>query len=415
MRLNFSDFPRKAQLVLLTSCAALPAAALAAGSAEPSFLAPVALAALFHLLLSLACLTLPGRLRLFVGLLGAGAAAGLGIPAFAAAKSVPALAVPLLYAALLLTGLPMAAWPRERELHPVFSAGGLALHALAQVMAGVARRTGRFGLLARAQGALLACFVLFLLLAMLSFNRAALEYASLGRQRPPLSMRLRNRLLIVALLALSLLLANLQAVSRAVLAARGALLSLIGRIAALLMKLFASRGASGGGGGAGAIEPPGGLEAAEPGWLAVLLERALMALALVALVLLAVFLLRLVLTRLSALLRALAERLALFAAAASEDYVDEITDTREDAGERSSLLRLLHRLDLTDERRLPPGERIRRRYLLLRLRHRDWRASQTARETLPDGAARLYERARYSAHEITEEEAERFGEQIKRV
>ena len=413
MRLNFSDFPRKAQLVLLASSAALPAAAMAAGTAGPAFLTPLALVALSHLLLALLCLTLPGRLRLLAGVLGAGAMVGLGLPLLWAAGSASVLAMPVLYAILLLALLPMAAWPRERELHPVFSAGGLALHALAQIMVGVARRTGRLSPLLRAQGVLLASFTLFLLLAMLSFNRAALEYASLGRQRPPLAMRLRNRLLIVALLAVSLLLASLPAVARAVIAARDALLALIGRIVAFLLNLFTPGGTSGGADGAGAFELPGALEEAEPGWLAVLLERLLMAAAFIALALLALLLLRLVLTRLSALLRALAERLSLFASAASEDYVDEITDTREDAGERSSLLHLLHRLDLSDDRRLPPGERIRRRYLLARLRHRDWRASQTARETLPPDAAQLYERARYSEHEITRQEAERFVERVK--
>ena len=57
---------------------------------------------------------------------------------------------------------------------------------------------------------------------------------------------------------------------------------------------------------------------------------------------------------------------------------------------------------------MSPGERIRDRYLRLLRKHPDWTAHTTARENIPEELATLYERARYSAHNPTEGEAEQF-------
>lgn len=414
MKPNFSGFAHRAQRVLLLACATAPAAAIAAAGADAAFLTRIALFPPAYALLALLCLPLGGRLRLPLGLCAAAAMAGAGVVSLLAAGNVVVLLVPVGYAALLLSSLPMAAWPRERELFPAWYVVGLVLHALAQMMCGVARRMGRMHALLAAQPWLLLGFVLFLLLSTLSLNRIALHYATLGRQRLPLTVRVKNRLLIVGFLALALLIACAPGVAAAITAAWKTLLALIATAVRWLMALFASRETSGGGGGGGGFDLSGGLEEAEPGLLALLLERLLLALALVAAVLLAALLLRLLWRRLRALLRALADRLARFAAAAGEDYVDEITDTREDGAERSALRRMRGRIDWTDDRRLPPAARIRRRYLRLRLRHSDWRGSQTARETLPDDAAELYERARYSAHEVSSADAEAFKDRIKR-
>ena len=65
------------------------------------------------------------------------------------------------------------------------------------------------------------------------------------------------------------------------------------------------------------------------------------------------------------------------------------------------------------ESSMEPGERIRYRYRLLSKKHPEWREHNTARENLPDSPAQLYERARYSDHPITPEEAEQFKNETK--
>ena len=48
-------------------------------------------------------------------------------------------------------------------------------------------------------------------------------------------------------------------------------------------------------------------------------------------------------------------------------------------------------------------------------RHRDWAPGTTARETLPQQAAEIYERVRYSDHPVDEKDAENFVSNIKQV
>lgn len=103
-----------------------------------------------------------------------------------------------------------------------------------------------------------------------------------------------------------------------------------------------------------------------------------------------------------------------YASEVAEDYQDEVTMTRE-SGAKEWLRAMKHRLSKVDERALSSGERIRYRYLRLLVKHPEWSAGSTARENLPDEAARLYEKARYSAHSITENEADQFADRIKRV
>ena len=105
-----------------------------------------------------------------------------------------------------------------------------------------------------------------------------------------------------------------------------------------------------------------------------------------------------------------------YSAAASEDYEDEITSTRDESDtEREGLLARLRRAAAIEEKGRTPTEQIRLRYQYLRRKHRDWSAAATARETLPEDAAALYERARYAGHALTEAEANSFKDATRRV
>lgn len=100
---------------------------------------------------------------------------------------------------------------------------------------------------------------------------------------------------------------------------------------------------------------------------------------------------------------------------ASEDYVDEVSNTRE--GGFADQLRSLRkkRMPNVRESQLPPRQRVRARYRKLMKKHPQWTSGNTARENLPESLASVYERARYSDHPISEEEAEQFRQSAKKL
>ena len=102
-----------------------------------------------------------------------------------------------------------------------------------------------------------------------------------------------------------------------------------------------------------------------------------------------------------------------YVAAVSEDYEDEIKDTRmESEGERIIKKR---RQSVWKKEQAPanPGENIRFRYRQLLRKHPQWTANTTARENMPEELAELYEQARYSSHPVTESQAVRFSAKSK--
>jgi hypothetical protein len=93
-----------------------------------------------------------------------------------------------------------------------------------------------------------------------------------------------------------------------------------------------------------------------------------------------------------------------------DDYIDEISDTRDDA---TVAVRKKRRDPILPPRNMTPNQKIRYRYKRLLIKHPEWKQYYTARENLPEEAAKLYERARYSTHPITGEEAEQFQSKTK--
>lgn len=414
MPLNRTDFRRKCQLPLLLASGALPALIMLLIHFAPDRVWLAAVFAAAFTALAEACLLVRGRGRLLAGLAGCAALLGLGLWLLPPSG---ALLAPVCCMGLLGLSLPMGGWPRDKEPPPAWYVAGLVLHLAAQVMVNVSRRTGeRPGYIAAAP-MLMAGFILFAGLAMLSVNRAGMDQASMGRQRIPASMRRINVLLTVGLLALTLLISALPAVARAVERAWDFLLDLIRRLLDWLSRLL-PQSTSTGEMPAESMDMTGLADAsAEPSLLAVILEKIAIVLAVVAAVVLAVLAARFLYRRLKKLAKFLRELLRRYAAASCEDYEDEITDTREEGRrERQLPLRSLRRrLDLRDDKSLPPAQRIRRRYALMRMHHAEWQDSRTARETLSTDAACLYERARYSEHPVTDEEAAEFAQRTRSV
>ena len=182
------------------------------------------------------------------------------------------------------------------------------------------------------------------------------------------------------------------------------------------MALFAQDGSTSSSGSGSQEEMLAGLGDAEASALAKLLEKFLMIFSLILIAVGVFFALRFLWKKLKEFGRYLYGMLRNYANSASEDYVDEVEDTRDQGGEHETLTQKMRRRRNAKRnlKELPPREQIRTRYGLLRGRHPEWAASGTARETLNETSAKIYERARYSSHEITTEDSEAFAQEQKR-
>lgn len=414
MQLNLKDFRRKCQFPVMLACGTLPLFILLvngfSGQEKVPFVLPYTA---LYLLIGEICMLVKGKWRIPVGILGAAAMVWAGLKLFYTDPYT--MLILLCYLALLIVTLPMGGWKREQEPHPVLFAIGVICHVAGQVAVNIFNRTGLHPAIGAQATVILLAFIVFAVLVLLSFNRNTMDSASMGRQRIPTLMRHRNTIFTIGLLAVVLLLSAIPALVRAIETAWNWLVGTILAIIAWIAQ-FMPQGSSGGGGGGPADMMGFGGEIPEPSLFAVITEKIMMVITLLALVVLIFFLLRTLYKKLKVLLKKLWARLGQYAAMSSEDYDDEITDTREE-GERERidiLTQMRQRLIRVDEKKLSPVERIRYRYLRLRLKHQ-WQPSATARDTLPEDSARLYERARYSQHPVTEEEAEAFAKNTKSI
>lgn len=411
MKTSFSGWLHRARLPLILACATYPLV-FAAGMGLGSMGALLALTVAYGLLAEI-CLLLPGRRRLLGGAICSAALLGLGAALLPVTEKPLLLAVPAGYALLLMAGLPMAAWPQDREPHmawPLLGLGGYVV--LLELLQGPWR--------GRVEGARLLPlgigFVILLALALLIMSRASVRDATAGRVKAPTRVRRMNTLMTLGYLALGLSLAMLPGIVRALRVLWQGVKRLIFAVASWLMSLMPPM--TGGTENLAAPSPEAFTlvaEQAEPGPLQIMLGRILAIIAFVALALLAFMLLRAVYRGLKRLARAILARLMRFSVSVAEDYVDEVTDTREEGGEARRMSPWRARMGLGGEGRLPPRERVRHRYLRLKWKHGEWRGGMTARETIPEAPAAIYERARYSDHEVTEEDARAFLDGVRRV
>lgn len=417
MRPDTNGFAKKYQHPLLVAAASVPAAVLLTAALCPEALGRVWVLPALFVPLAWLCLLLPGQRRVAGAVVGTLALVGCAVALLPIMAAPFLLLLPLLYGAALFLLLPVAAWPTGQELPPYIAAGGLAAHLLAHLASGYADRTGS-GLYRPAQLLLTVTFAAFLVLALLALNRASLRRASQERVQVPGRMRRQNTALTLGLLLLAAGVALLPQVAAFLKRVWQLLWQGVAAAAAWLAALLRTDGAGSGGAGEAltAIDLTGET-VNRPGFLEALLQKLLGIVAVLAVLALAGFLL----TKLFRLLRRvvawLRQRLAGFGSAATKDYVDEITDTREDAVYSPSSLvkRVKEQLYRADESRMTPAQRVRYRYLRLRLRHREWGTAATARDTLPPTAAQLYERARYGAGSLTGEEAQQFQQDTHRL
>lgn len=415
---DFSDLPRKLQLPVLLLASFAPLLLFLAAQAIPDRLWLLAYGSGAYVLLAWCNMLVPGRIRVVAGGIFTVVLTAVNCIALPVAQSPQMVLAAICFVMLMIYSMQFGAWSREQELHLALPCMGLVLHLFLQFMISLDGRGDQPAQYTEIAAAAMASFLVYLLLAVLSMKRDNMTRAVNGGSRAPVALRRRNTILTVAVLAVAVVLAAMPAVidafTRVWDAAWGAVATVVHFLVNLIpdqenVRSDAEPGQPGGGGLVGNWETS---------WLAALMEKLMLIAASIAFVLLLLWALRVIWRKLRVLLRYLLERLRQYAAAASEDYVDEISDTREDGTQRESMLAgLLKRMTMprVDEKTLPPRERMRYFYRKLIRRHPEWRISDTAREKLPEAAAVLYERARYSTHDITDDDAEHFRRDTKGV
>ena len=368
-----------------------------------------------YVLLSGVCLSLPGKIRMPAALISCALLAALSCGVFAVRAYPLFLLLPASLGALLLYSLPMAARQYASDMPPFIYAVGIGIHIVFHFLHYYFTKTGGVSPYAPANGALTFSLIGYIVIFLLSMNRISLDNATLLRHHLPAGMRGLNTTLTLVFVSLSLLLALTPAIIKGITALWLLLANAITRFLNFLLSLLPAAEEPGMG-AAGSSEPmlPGMLEIAEPSMLAVILEKIAYAVSMLLLAASIVYLLYMLVRLVIRLARRLMARLREYTSAASAEYEDEITDTREDGTQRETrfLRRNARRSAQHDG---TPAGRIRHAYARLLHRHPQWAQSSTARENLPEEAAALYERARYSDHPVTGEDAERFAQDVRRL
>ena len=404
---------RRCHFPLLLLLGASPVALLLLHVWDPLLLRPAGMLYLMIMMMAVGCSALYGRRRMKAGLACAALLLAAGCALLPVTKRPALLLLPLAGALLLLWALPYGQ-RHSGENSPVFYFFGLgahiAVHAIMKMMlddrvAGV-----------ESLGTLTALFAAYMLLLMLALNRISLDGATLGRQPATRMMRVVNMTMTVTLLALALLLSFVPALAQLLQSGWLLLREGIRMVGEFLLRLLPQEMDASLGAPQGMMNIPNmAQEQVQPGLFSIILEYVATILSVLALVVGMVLLLRMIFRGIVRLARYLAQRFRLFAAAATEDYIDEITDTREEGAQRESRMLLMRRRRRARAGGTTPAERIRVRYARLLDRKPQWSESSTAREHLPEGAAVLYERARYSEHEMTGEDEARFAEDVRKI
>jgi len=400
----------RCQIPLMISCGFLPVPIILCHFWGRAALLPWLVAPACYLVFSCICMLLPGKWRLAAaipGIIGMCAASYLMLSGETPGTRI---IMPAIYTALLLFTLPIAGWERGREPPSVIPAIGICAHLLAQLLLFVKPSS-----IPAISPLLMVSFILFLLLFMLSLNRQSMANAMPDSHTVPVSIRRRNRLLTWILLGIVLLISLIPALGQIVQQAMEWIKQIIIIIVNWLLNILAPAESSGSGGG-GAEDMLSGLPTEEASALAKWLEKIFVAIAVVLIALIVLWVIRFLWRKLKQLAIYLYGQLRHYASTAAEDYVDEIEDTREQGEEHFGIAqRILRRRNAQKNLKdLPPREQIRTRYGLMRGKHPEWEKSSTARETLNEASAKLYEKARYSSHEITQQDSESFASQQSR-
>ena len=413
MKLSMKEFFQKCQMPLILVFATAPVCLFLYGYLVPGLLHLCWITPAAYVVLFILAFLIPGKLRLVYGIIATAALATVALVPLVAGVPYPLLPsskfflliVPVFYCILLLWSLPMASWSSQETLPSFCYWGGILFHLVFQILKFLIVTMVSDSLKAT-DGAQLVCFFAFAALAMIRLTQGNLASAANGRHAPA-SMQRKNLVLIMVFFAIALLISLMPAIIDAIRGFIDWLLELLGQALSNIddhgeISSVAPMQPTMDGEVVGA--PP------ESGLLTKIFNILFLVLGSCVMLVAAYYGVRTLIRLLRKLIRRFLSGLSDYAANISEDYIDEITDTRTTVPKRKR-----KRISSADERAMTPAQRIRYRYQRLLYKHPNWDQGSTARENLPTEAAAVYEQARYSSHPVTQEDAALFVSKTKKV
>lgn len=415
MKMNTGELLRKAQAPILVGTTLMPLSLFLFGIFAPEHVAMAWLLFGAFVLLAEISLLIPGKWRLAFGILGVVAISWVNARIASYTESNWLLLLLVLYGPALLAMMPVAAWSWHMELPPIVCYVSIGLFLMVQTLAYL--MVDRFPMLSEVISIhMTVSFLLFALLTLLGMNRNTLNSAAVQRHKASLNVRRKNRMLVLGFFLLVTFLVATPAIMDAV---WSAFLWILAKIRELRELLRGDKDPT------LSTIPTGTPEIGEMGDLgggdtlfARIMRAVFYVLSMIAPAALILFIAFFLFKKAPVLMRKLRKMMASFhrfADAASEDYDEEITDTRDHDTVKRLKIRTERWLRPAEERRMEPGQRVRYRYRRLLKKHPEWTQDKTARENLPEDPAGIYERARYSREAVTEEEAKQFAADIKKV
>lgn len=402
------EFFRKCQFPLTMVLAANPIPLLIYVTLAPALLPFFWAIPLVCMLLMVLAFKIPGKFRMAYGVAGCVVIAAVGIAFFMVDSTVLTLLVPVAYCVLLMLSLPVAGWEAEKELPLAWYWTGLGIHAGVFAFKFFMKAVHGFDW-DSIDPWMLVSFFGMAIFAVLSLTRSNLNNSANGRQKPTAFMWQKNIGLTLGFFALAMVIALIPSVYQVL----EALFDWIGELITNIVKNMKIDDFRPDDGPGGEVQPP--LEQSAPmTWVDMLVQFLLNLLfyaftyGMMAFIL--IWSVPKVIRGIKRLIEKLLSGTSSYLHSASEDYEDEVTDLRDSVVKQKRV-----RLSSSEERSLPPAERIRYRYRRLLSKHPNWTGASTARENLPEKAAPYYEKARYSTHPITEEDAASFTSNTRRV
>lgn len=409
------QFLHRGRNPLMITLGFLPIPLLVTAYKVPDFLPYVWLWPLAYFLLDVLGTLIRGKKRILYAICQIVAVTGVTLLMGTPPKDIWVCLLGITYIALLLVELPTSAEDRGSHMHLLkYIVVGALVHLVAQYLLDYSRRYGPMVLESVAPW-LTVSFFLFIVMGLLMLNGANLTFLSRGRQGVSKAMRRKNSLLTLAVTAIAGAIAlipgvvsGLQAVFRWLPNAIKELLSYVN------LDWFTGRSTGGAGEGNDLSELQNAVPQqvhGTPEWL----EKALAVFVIILACAAILYGLYFLVGKLRVLIRLLSEKLQKYMHAVSEDYIDVITDTREEEDPAATREKKQKKLSAAGIRKLTPAGRVRYRYWQLMQKHPEWAKGSTARENLNVAAANVYERVRYSNYPIDDADVQKFAEETKKV
>ena len=353
-----------------------------------------------------------GKWRILYGLAQVGIFTGLALWMFSSLEDTPLFLIPMMYGIAALAELPRNTDKRALQVRLVtYGIVGVAFHLIIQVFLYTSTLSGN-PVLEPVAPWLLIAFFLFVFSGVIMLNRANLSLISQGRLFVSTVMKRKNLLLTLAFFAIALVVACIPGVIAAV----SKLFQWLFVTLLFLFSLLGNLGKAPPDSTMPSVEPgenifgDPGPETVRPEWLEILIA-VLSLLVVAAAVVFGVYILS---RKLMQLIRYLDKRLRSYLNSVTEDYIDEVTDTRDDPDRVQRRAQKQRPLSPFEVGKLSPNQRIRYRYRQLMRQNPQWSKGSTPRENLSREAASVYEAVRYGKETASDADAKRFAEETKR-